>query len=98
MFDLIVMSVVTAFIGFICSIFVLVKIIQSLSERLTKTNEQLMILLSTYNGNEAGARALVASTRLPLKNIPGLIKQDEKKEAEKTEEKDGVSFTTGYGL
>lgn len=46
-----------------------------LSNRLAEMNEKLMILLGTRDGGDAVGRALVASTRAPKKNIPGVASQ-----------------------
>jgi len=59
--------------------------------QITKINEQLLVLLGTRDGGEAVGRALVASARLPKKEIPGVSKKEEK-----SEEPKGVKFTVGY--
>jgi len=61
------------------------------TRRIAKMNEQLLVLLGTRDGGEAVGRALVASARLPKKEIPGVSKKEEKPEEPK-----GVKFTVGY--
>lgn len=59
--------------------------------RLADTNEKLMIMLGTREGGAEVGRALVASSRKPAKNIPGVAKPDEKKK----DEPKGLRMTVG---
>ncbi|MGD2065647.1 MAG: hypothetical protein PVI43_00575 [Candidatus Bathyarchaeota archaeon] len=98
MFDWVIYAIIVVAICVTGMVMMLASLVRETCNRLTKTNEQLMILISTRSGNEAGARALVASARLPRGNLSGVVKQESKKEVEKEKEKLGVSFTKGYGL
>jgi hypothetical protein len=92
MIDLIVMAVVTAFIGFICTIFVLAKIIRITCDRLAKTNEQLLILISAKDGGATPTmRALVASSKAPSTRLPGAVKNEKKSQ----KEKEAINVTMG---
>jgi hypothetical protein len=95
MSDWIVYAIIAVSICVMSTFMVLVSLVRETCNRLTKTNEQLMILISTCSGDEAGARALVASARSPRGNLPGVVKQDSKKEVEKEEEKPGIKMTMG---
>jgi len=75
-------------------VYVLALAVRNLSSQVTSTNEKLLILLGTRDGNEAVGRALVASSRLPKRDIPGVVSRKET-EADKPKEKEGVRLTIG---
>jgi hypothetical protein len=96
MFDWVIYTIIVALICVTAMIMTFVSLIRETCNRLTKTNEQLMILISTQCGNDAGARALVASARMPQANFEGAVKQGKKGEKkQKEEEKPGVKMTMG---
>jgi len=73
------------------AIYTLTIALRDSTRQIAKMNEQLLVLLGTRDGGEAVGRALVASAKLPKKEIPGVSKKEEK-----PEKPAGVKFTVGY--
>jgi hypothetical protein len=58
--------------------------------RLARTNSQLLLLLSSRDGNLAGTRALLDVDKPPQKPLPGVVRPAEGKK--------GVVMTYGEGM
>jgi len=71
-------------------IYVLALAVSNLSKQLTKVNEKLLIMIGAREGDGV-ARALVASSKEPVKPLRGLSKGDKVKD----EPPKGVTVTMG---
>ena len=56
------------------TIYVLVMALRNCSNQIIKINEKLIIVMGVRDSGEAVGRALVASSRQPKKNLPGIVK------------------------
>ena len=56
------------------TIYVLVMALRNCSNQIIRINEKLIILMGVRDGGEAVGRALVASSRQPKKDLPGIVK------------------------
>ena len=67
------------------------KSISRMVNRVSDTNEQLLVLVAHQTGGNDAARALVASAHLPKKSIPGIsTKKKNQKIPKQPDEKKGV--------
>ena len=71
------------------TIYVLVMALRNCSNQIIRINEKLIILMGVRDGGEAVGRALVASSRQPKKDLPGVIKTPDKTT------KTGLKMTVG---
>ncbi len=79
-------------IGLVCMCIYIVGIaLRNASRQIVWMNERLLVLLGTRDGNEAVGRALVASSRKPVKPLKGIAKKEEKPKNNNT----GLTLTMG---
>ena len=71
------------------TIYVLVMALRDCSKQIIKINEKLIIMMGVRDGGEAVGRALVASSRKPKKDLPGVTKPLDKPT------KKGLKMTVG---
>jgi hypothetical protein len=69
-------------------------VINKMSDRVTETNKQLLVLVAHREGGNDAARAVLASTKLPKNDLPGI--STEKKKKKEPPQKDGDS--EGYSV
>lgn len=75
------------------ALYVITMALRDALHQITEMNKQLLVLLGTRDGGEAVGRALVASSRAPVKHIPGVADGEGKKENGK--EPPGYRITVG---
>ncbi len=72
-------SLLIILIGLVCMCIYIVGIaLRNASRQIVRMNERLLVLLGTRDGNEVVGRALVASSRKPVKPLKG-VSQPKKK-------------------
>lgn len=64
--------------------------LQKMAQQIVQMNERLLVLLGVRDGGDAVGRALIASAKLPRKDLPGISAE---KESEKPQT--GVHMTVG---
>ena len=74
------------------TVYILAVALKQATNQITRINEQLLIVIGTKDGNEAVGRALVASAKLPKKDVPGIV---DKKKDEPDDAKSGFKMTVG---
>lgn len=89
----------------VLSIYVMVvalKTIGRIADRVSKTNEQLLVLIAHQTGGHDAASALITSAREPQRDLPGIsvkkeTKKEKKKELKKEADKKALvyEFTVG---
>ena len=78
------------------TIYILVTALKESTKQITQINEQLLIMLGIRDGGEAVGRALVASAKLPRREIGGISGKKEIKKEDKAETpKPGLRLTVG---
>ena len=72
------------------------KVINRMSDRMTETNKQLLVLVAHREGGNDAARAVLASTKLPKNDLPGI--SIGKKKKKRKEPPQGDKELHGYSV
>jgi len=69
-----------------------------MADRLVETNKQLMVMISHRDGGPDAARALLAASKPPQKNLSGISGEKKKQKPLKTADKKAAGFSMDVGV
>ena len=73
-------------------------VIIRLSDRITETNKQLLVLVAHREGGNDAARAVLASAKSPKKDLPGISNEKKKKKESPQGSKKTESYSINVGV
>lgn len=75
-----------------------INISRKLVDRITETNKQLLVLVAHREGGNDAARAVLASTKLPKNDLPGISTEKKKKKEPLQGDKELHGYSVKVGV